>query len=585
MRFFIRLLAVACCILTLHAPSADARRIALVIGNADYKIGRLANPVSDAEAMAGALKSQLKFDKVILRKDLKLDVFRDALRELAGEAAGAELGVIFFAGHGIEVRGRNYLIPTDAALASEAAIDLEAIALDTVLRQLDGVTKLRLVILDACRSNPFPAAKRSGTRGLKSVEPDGGTLVAYAAKDGTTADDGKGRHSPFTTALLRRIVTPGLDVRRVFGYVSEDVLAITSRAQEPYLYGRLGGDEVHLIPAATAVVPPQGGGAGETARVCREVEGMSNPATLAVLERLHKGTPPGECVAARLAQLALAAPPVLPQPPKSEPQATAFNPKRAAVPLTAAEERGLKPKDSFKECPDCPEMVVVPAGSFMMGSLPEEADRTYAEGPRRRVTIAQPLAVGKFEVTFSEWDTCVTERGCSYRPKDGWGSGRQPVINVSWGDITKEYLPWLSRKTDKTYRLLTEAEWEYAARAGTTMRYAFGDMINWSHAQFSQDRWGSAGKTMPVGAFKPNAFGLYDMHGNVWEWVQDCWNDNYAGEPPVDGTAWTTGVCGRRVARGGSWYYNVRDLRSAHRVSEPFNSRDNNTGFRVARTL
>ena len=129
-----------------------------------------------------------------------------------------------------------------------------------MLRQLDGITMLRLVILDACRANPFPAAKRSGLRGLGRVEPGGGTLVAYAAKDGTTADDGKAaRHSPFTAALLKRIVTPGLDVRRVFGYTSEDVLAATDRAQEPYLYGRVGGDEVHFIPAADAKpLPPFG---------------------------------------------------------------------------------------------------------------------------------------------------------------------------------------------------------------------------------------------------------------------------------------------------------------------------------------
>ena len=165
-----------------------------------------------------------------------------------------------------------------------------------------------------------------------------------------------------------------------------------------------------------------------------------------------------------------------------------------------------------------------------------------------------------------------------------WGRGKRPAIDVSWNEITEEFLPWLSRKTGKSYRLLTEAEWEHAARAGTTTRYAFGDKIGKTQAQFSEGSWGRAGKTMPAGAFPPNAFGLHDMHGNVWEWVQDCWNDTYDGAP-LDGAAWTAGDCDRRVARGGSWYVYARDLRSAYRVSEPSDNRDQNMGFRVARTL
>jgi hypothetical protein len=182
---------------------AEARRVALAIGNAEYKVGRLANPVNDAAAVAATLEKQLRFDKVLLRPNLTLDGFRAALREMAAQARGAELGVVFFAGHGIEVGGRNYLIPTDAALAASADIDLEAIALDTVLRQLEGVTRLRLVILDACRNSPFPAATRS-VRGLSRIEPDLGTLVAYAAKDGTLAEDGKGRHTRVHPPMWRR---------------------------------------------------------------------------------------------------------------------------------------------------------------------------------------------------------------------------------------------------------------------------------------------------------------------------------------------------------------------------------------------
>src|SRR5262249_19680775 len=153
---------------------------------------------------------------------------------------------------------------------------------------------------------------------------------------------------------------------------------------------------------------------------------------------------------------------------------------RPSSPLTVAEERALKPKDSFRECDVCPEMVVVPAGRFMMGSSPPgiaalgketKNDRYQKEGPQREGATPRPFTVGKFEVTFTEWDACVADGGCKHNPGDeGWGRGKRPVINVSWDDVTKEYLPWLSRKTGKTYRLLSEAEWEYAARAGTTTR-------------------------------------------------------------------------------------------------------------------
>ncbi len=254
---------------------------------------------------------------------------------------------------------------------------------------------------------------------------------------------------------------------------------------------------------------------------------------------------------------------------------------RAAKPLTAAEEGALNPKDSFRECEDCPEMVVVPAGSFTMGSAASEQGRSSTEGPHRQVTIARSFAVGKFEVTFAEWKACVAGGGCASNksPSDqGWGKGRRPVINVSWNDA-KEYVAWLSRKTGKTYRLLTEAEWEYAARAGTTTKHAFGDTITKSQAQYG------ASSTAAVGSFPANGFGLHDMHGNVWEWVEDCWNDSYQGAP-TDGSPWTTGGCGSRVVRGGSFsHFMPGAVRSAFRGAYQSDILTFLTGFRVARTL
>jgi formylglycine-generating enzyme required for sulfatase activity len=220
-----------------------------------------------------------------------------------------------------------------------------------------------------------------------------------------------------------------------------------------------------------------------------------------------------------------------------------------------------------------------------MGSPPGEKGRASDEGPQRKVTISRPLAVGKYEVTFAEWDACVADLGCTHRPSDqGWGRGRRPVISVSWHDA-KEYLSWLSRKTGKTYRLLSEAEWEYAARAGTTTRYAFGDTIRKSQAQISEGGWDGAGKTAEVGSFPANAFKLHDVHGNAWEWMEDDWYPDYHGAP-TDGSAWLGGDVSFRVLRGGSWLFTYPEyLRSASRFRSPPDGRYNYVGFRVARTL
>jgi len=620
---FIRLLAVSCCVIAgLHGGPAEARRVALVIGNADYKVGPLQNPVNDAAAVAEAFEKRLKFDKVILRKNLGAEAFRAALLELSREASGAELGVVYFAGHGTEVGGKNFLIPVDATLPRASALALEAIPLDAVLEQLDGVRRLKLVILDACRNNIFQlgGAKRSHGRGLVRVEPEGNTLVAFAAKEGTTADDGKGRHSPYTAALLKHIATAGLEINLLFRRVRSDVLAATGGSQQPAEYHSLGDKEIFLVPPLPAVAAPPAP-VQPPSEAQRTWAAVKDSASIAALEAFQRQYGAANPVFDRLAearieelkkqQVALVVPPPAPKPepppvtappptpvpaPSPEPAVGAVPPARAAKPLTPAEEQALRPKDSFRECDNCPEMVVVPAGSFMMGSSPEEIaalvkqhriEDYRGEAPRHRVIIARPFAVGKFEATFAEWDACVADGGCAGNrtPSDqGWGRGRRPAINVSWNDA-QEYAAWLSSKTGKIYRLLTEAEWEYAARAGSATSFAFGDTITKSQAQFSEGAYASAGRSVEVGAFKPNKFGLHDMHGNVWEWCGDNWHRNYLGAPQ-DGSLWRGGDGSRRVLRGGSWVSSHQVfLRSANRVGEWTGVRTDEHGFRVARTL
>jgi formylglycine-generating enzyme required for sulfatase activity len=315
--------------------------------------------------------------------------------------------------------------------------------------------------------------------------------------------------------------------------------------------------------------------------------------------------------------------PVAPSPPqpKASSQLTA-----EWMPLSPDRERTLRARDRFKECDKCPEMVVAPAGSFTMGSSANEPGRVDNEGPQHRVTIATPFAIGRFHVTVDQFEAFVTQTGYNAGSQCfTWGIGKaeeqgagrswrdpgfpqlgsHPVVCLNWTDA-KAYVEWLARNTGKVYRLLTEAEWEYAARAGTTTRYSFGDdekdlcrYANGADQTANRDRVLSESLalakravapcsdgyvyTAPVGSFAANAFGLYDVHGNALQWLEDCWHENYQGAPS-DGSAWTWGDCAGHVLRGGSWIDCPACQRSATRVWNA-NGRNNHFGFRVARTL
>ena len=294
--------------------------------------------------------------------------------------------------------------------------------------------------------------------------------------------------------------------------------------------------------------------------------------------------------------------------------------------LSASAERALKSGQTFRECAkNCPEMVVIPAGTFVMGSpdgekpvigldgkpkpgaaAAAEEGRRPDEGPQHEVKIGYAFAAGKYAVTFDEWDECVKLGACPPAPDSDYGRGRNPVINVSW-DEAKKYVDWLSLMTGKEYRLLFEAEWEYAARAGTTTAYSFGDDYPPSkriceYANFADAALGRAVKAQganiqtldicddghdtpaQVGSYKPNAFGLYDMHGNVFQWTADCYVDSYE-DAPKDGKPSSIEGCSLRVARGGSWFNSPEDARSAVRYGNSSGARYNYLGFRAGRML
>jgi uncharacterized caspase-like protein len=243
-------------------PAWAGKRVALVLGNAAYQnVARLPNPVNDG-AMIAATLTQAGFDVVDSRRDLTAMETRRALRDFADFARDADIAVVYYAGHGIEVDGSNYLIPVDAKLERDTDVYDEAFSLDRVLLAIEPAKQLRLVILDACRDNPFAktmkrtVASRAIGQGLAKVEPTSpNMLIAYSAKAGSTALDGDSKNSPFTVALARHLTTPGLDVRRAFGFVRDEVLKTTSNRQEPFVYGSLGGDDVPLVPAPKVAAP------------------------------------------------------------------------------------------------------------------------------------------------------------------------------------------------------------------------------------------------------------------------------------------------------------------------------------------
>ena len=554
-----------------------AGRVALVVGNGTYAaIGALPNPGNDAADMASAL-GRLGFDVTTVR-DADLAGMNESLRLFARASAGADVAVVFFAGHGLEVDGVNYLVPVDARLERDTDVEYEALALDRVLRATSGAA-LRVVILDACRNNPLArsmqrtGAARSVSRGsfgeLDEALLGEETLVAYAAAAGTTAADGDGRNSPYTTALLAYLEQP-LELSALFRRVRAQVLQATDGEQRPHEYGSLLRE--HYLGGAsgpgTATVAD---GLSATALAQQETvfwQSIVNSTTAADFEAYLRQYPAGAFRALATNRLS-ALRGVSANAPGNRP---------AADPPAQREAGAV-----FRDCPACPELVVVPAGRFQMGCVSGH-DCRGDERPVHEVEMAS-FALGVYEVTFDQYERFAraTRRD---RPNDRrWGRGARPVINVRWEDATA-YAAWLSEETGAEYRLPSESEWEYAARAGSTTRYAWGNDIgrNRANCDGCRSRWDDD-RTAPAGSFAANGWGLHDMHGNVWEWVEDCWYSNYAGAPR-DGSARTSGGnCGGRVLRGGSWADNPRNLRSANRYGVHTRRRHGSYGFRVARTL
>ena len=264
-------------------------------------------------------------------------------------------------------------------------------------------------------------------------------------------------------------------------------------------------------------------------------------------------------------------------------------PDKPVQPLTPEIEAQLRPKDSFKECANCPEMVVVPSGSFMMGTPADEPDRFKGEDPIHRVTFAKPFAVGRFTISFDEWDACLADGGCGHiKGDDKFGRGRLPAQGISFR-AAKLYLAWLSKKVGRTYRLPSESEREYFTRAGTTTPFWFGGTVTAQNANYKASiPYGSGPHgedskgPVVVDSYPPNPFGLYQVHGNVFEWTEDCFNKRYNEDTPTDGAPWLEGDCSKRMLRGGTWDWSANMVRAGYRENAIV---DGGYSFRVVRTL
>ncbi|MDE0004562.1 MAG: SUMF1/EgtB/PvdO family nonheme iron enzyme [Rhodospirillaceae bacterium] len=573
----------------------------------------------------------------------------EALRVFTRESAGADVALVFYAGHGLEVNGVNYLVPVDARLERDTDVRFETVALDDVLAATLGAS-LRVVILDACRDNPLArsmqrtGASRSVSRGSFGELDEGllrdETLVAYAAAAGTTAADGGGRNSPYTSALLAYLEQP-LEIGILFREVRARVLEATNGQQRPHEYASLLDE--HYLGGASAPVTVAASTSTE-ALVEQEnlfwqsISDSENPADFqAYLEQFPNG------VFARVARNRMTAlggatsgPTVV-----EGPRPTVSDPPVVNRPVLR------NPGTRFRDCPSCPEMVVLRAGTFRMGC--KEGETVFdcysmdAAKPVHEVQVAS-FALSIHEVTRAEYAAFVSATshepgGCGVRSREWetrrfrrdrwvWNSRFQdqaswrapgfdqgndhPVVCVSWEDASA-YVEWLSAETGAVYRLPSEAEWEYAARAGTATNRFVEDRLC-DHGNI-YDRTAEEPRssynyrdapctdgfvwTAPVGSFPANAFGLRDMRGNVEEWVADCWHDDYV-RAPQDGSAWTDGgECGgrvlrdgswfeepaNRVVRGGSWFIFYQDVHWAYRGALIQHGRLNFLGFRVAKTL
>jgi len=560
----------------LMAATANAKRVALVIGNDNYVTAtKLFKARNDADAMARELRGA--GFAVQLHKDLNYREMVKTIDVFANSITGGDEVVVFFAGHGVQIKSGNYLLPVDIEAETESQVEKTAYGLlDLTDKLSEAKAAFSLVVVDACRDNPLKSRGRSVglSRGLSAIEPAKGQMIVYSASRGQSALDRLNDRDPnpnsvFTREFISKMKTPGVKIEDIVRSVQDSVEALAktvSQEQRPALYNESRGNfyfygTTSIQVAPTPNVVPEMSVSQREDKFWDDAKAAGNKEAYEAYLEIY---PQGRYLSLARANIARLT-------------------ERSATPTSPPLMAQGPPGTSFKDCDDCPEMVVIPAGTFLMGSLMGPFNQSSTQ-PMRNVNI-KSFSIGKFEVTQKQWFAVMGTEPSKFK-------GRTlPVEQVSWNDA-QEFVQKLSQKTGKQYRLPTEAEWEYAARAGSQTMYFFGDDASqleryaWfnKNSAMSQPLFFIFGyKTNPVGEKLPNSFGLHDIYGNVLEWTQDCWNENYNGAPR-DGSAWAVGDCRQRVSRGGPMALSADVLTSYFRFKSSKEWLSHMTGLRVART-
>ncbi len=551
------------------APTGD--RVALVIGNAAYKnVTPLENTINDAAIMADALKS-LGFELVGGKAQTNLDKsgLDNVIRKFGEAMRGKKVAFLYYSGHGVQVDGRNYLIPTSANVVAKTDAKYELVNVDNVLDDMNASgTKVNIIVLDACRINPFGEKGLRGMgSGLAGMDAPSGTLIAYATGPGKTASDGAGKNSPYTESLARVIKEPGLDIEDVFREVGKDVQIMTGGVQVPWKMDSLTEKFYFRNPA-------QAEGAIQTAGGPGPASVLPKPETPRTGSINLKSTPAGAMVYVNGAQKGLTPMTISGLSPgsvglkivrdgyetvedtveieagKEEIMNYTLAKVAAAPPAKPGTETQVKIPSSttsstrreWKDPTTGMEFVWVEGGTYQMGCGSPAGNCPPNETPEHEVTVSG-FWIGKYSVTQGQWQKVMGNNPSGFKKGDNY-----PVETVSWDDA-KEFILKLNARSGYSFRLPTEAEWEYAARSGgKAEKYAGGndvDAVAWYGAN-------SGKSTHPVGTKAPNGLGIYDMSGNVWQWCEDIYDvDAYKKHQrnnPISNSGGSS-----RVLRGGSW--------------------------------
>ncbi|MGV8073954.1 MAG: SUMF1/EgtB/PvdO family nonheme iron enzyme [Syntrophobacteraceae bacterium] len=510
------------------------QRVALVIGNDAYESAPLRNPVNDSRTMGKALE-ELGF-QVTQKENLNQKEMKQEIQSFGQKLLKGGVGLFYYAGHGMQVGGRNYLIPVGARIEHENQVEYEGVDAGSLLAEMEYArNRLNIVILDACRDNPFSRSFRSVAHGLATMNAPTGTLIAYATSPGAVANDGPGLNGTYTGELIKVIETPGLKIEDVFKQVRSAVREASQGKQIPWEASSLEGDFYFRPPIKQVTAPVA----------------IEKPAVL---------------------------------PPQTQLSRSDHSPRAVKI---------------WKEPVSGMEFVWVPAGCFLMGSPQTEPNRDVDEGPVHEVCV-KGYWLGKTEVTNGQYRKFQPDHSSRNYEGHSLNGDTQPAVYVSWEDA-RSFAQWLMEQNGGQYkfRLPTEAEWEYAARAGSQAARYWGDdpvracefenvadqsakkLWNWEETHDCDDGYAA---TAPVASFQPNVFGLYDMLGNVWEWCEDVYSvemyANYDRNSPVNLDI-SRGP--DRVVRGGFWHAGPQSVRSSDRGSGLPTAMNDDLGFRLVR--